>query len=85
MLTLDYVQDPGRGWIAADRQMLRFLGLLEVTSSYSYQDDDLIWLEEDCDGPRFLSALSRVGIDYQLVDTHTRGNAWIRNLPQYQP
>ena len=85
MLTLDYVQDPGHGWIAADRQMLAFLGLLEATSTYSYQDQDLIWLEEDCDGPRFLSALSRVGIDYQLVDTHTQGDAWIRNLPRYQP
>ena len=85
MLTLDYVQDPGHGWIAADRQMLAFLGLLEETSAYSYQDQDFVWLEEDCDAPRFLSALSRVGIDYQLVDTHTQGDAWIRNLPRYQP
>ena len=85
MMKLDYIQDPGHGWIAADRQMLAFLGLLEATSTYSYQDQDLVWLEEDCDGPRFLSALSRVGIEYEIIETHTRGDAWIRSLPRYQP
>ena len=84
MLKLDYIQDPGHGWIAADRQMLAFLGLLEATSTYSYQDQDLIWLEEDCDAPRFLSALSRVGIDYEIIETHTRVDAWIRSLERFQ-
>jgi len=84
MLKLDYVQDPGHGWIAADRQMLAFLGLLEATSTYSYQDQDLVWLEEDCDAPRFLSALSRVGIKYEIIDTHTRVDAWIRSLERFQ-
>jgi len=84
MLKLDYIQDPGHGWIAADRQMLAFLGLLESTSTYSYQDQDLVWLEEDCDAPRFLSALSRVGIDYEIIETHARGDAWIRSLERFQ-
>ena len=84
MLKLDYIQDPGHGWIAADRQMLAFLGLLEATSTYSYQDQDLIWLEEDCDAPRFLSALSRVGIEYEIIEIHTRGDAWIRSLKRFQ-
>jgi len=84
MLKLDYIQDPGHGWIAADRQMLAFLGLLEATSTYSYQDQDLVWLEEDCDAPRFLSALSRVGIAYEIIETHTRVDAWIRSLERFQ-
>lgn len=84
MLTLDYVQDPGHGWISADRAMLARLDLLEHVSPYSYSDGDLIWLEEDCDGPRFVSALSRAGINYRIIETHTRGDAWIRSLPRYQ-
>ena len=84
MLTLDYVQDPGHGWISADRAMLAHLRLLEHVSPYSYCDGDLIWLEEDCDGPRFVSALSRAGINYRIIETHTRGDAWIRSLPRYK-
>lgn len=68
MMKLDYIQDPGHGWIAADR----------------HQDQDLIWLEEDCDAPRFLSALSRVGIEYEIIEIHTRGDAWIRSLKRFQ-
>jgi hypothetical protein len=46
---------------------------------------DLVWLEEDCDGPRFLRALSAAGIQYRLVSTHTPGEAWIRRLPSFAP
>ena len=85
MLTLDYIQDPGHGWISADRAMLARLDLLEHVSPYSYQTGDLVWLEEDCDGPRFVAALSRAGIAYQIIETHTRGDAWIRSLPRFNP
>jgi hypothetical protein len=85
MLTLDYVQDPGHGWIAADRAELQRLGLLRTISQYSYDGEGRIWLEEDCDGPRFLRALSAAGIPYRLVSTHTPGDAWIRRLPSFAP
>lgn len=84
MLTLDYIQDPGHGWIAADMQRLQSLGIASQVSPYSYRDNDLIWLEEDCDGPRFLRALSAAGIAYTLRETHTRGEAWIRRLPRLE-
>ena len=85
MLTLDYVQDPGHGWLAADRQHLRIFGLLDKISAYSYQDGaDLVWLEEDCDAPRYVRALREAGIQFDVRDVHTRGDAWIRSLPRYQ-
>lgn len=83
MLTLDYVQDPGHGWIAADAASLRAHGLLERVSIYSYRDGDLVWLEEDCDAPRYLAALSRAGVQYRILETHTKGYAWIRALPPF--
>jgi len=85
MLTLDYVQDPGHGWIAADRAELQRLGLLCTISQYSYDGEGRIWLEEDSDGPRFLRALSAAGIPYTIRETHTRGDAWIRRLPRFEP
>lgn len=86
MLTLDYVQDPAHGWIAADRQHLRVFQLLDKISAYSYQSGpDLVWLEEDCDAPRYLRALTAAGIKYTLHEVHTRGDAWIRSLPTFRP
>ena len=83
MLTLDYVQDPGHGWIAADVQGLRALGIADKISSYSYRDGDLVWLEEDCDAPLFVGALRKAGIPFTIVETHTRGDAFIRRLPRF--
>jgi hypothetical protein len=85
MLTIDYIQDPGHGWIAADMQRLQSLGIADAVSQYSYRDGDTCWLEEDCDGPRYLRALSAAGIQYRLVSTHTPGDAWIRRLPRFEP
>jgi hypothetical protein len=84
MLTLDYIQDPGHGWIAADLPMLRRLGIAGTISTYSYRDGDLCWLEDDCDAPRFIAALGKAGIRYRIVETHTRGDAWIRRLPRFE-
>lgn len=83
MLTLDYVQDPGHGWIAADMQRLRALGIADKITPYSYRDGDLVWLEEDCDAAAYIGALREAGIHYRIVETHTRGDAWIRKLPRY--
>jgi hypothetical protein len=30
-----------------------------------------------------LRALTRAGIEYQITETHTRGDAWIRRLPRF--
>ena len=83
MLTIDYVQDPGHGWFAADVQSLEALGLADKITRYSYRDGDLAWLEEDLDGPAYLRALAKSGRAYQIIETHTRSDAWIRFLPRF--
>lgn len=40
MMTLDYVQDPGHGWIAADMHRLQSLGIADTITPYSYRDGD---------------------------------------------
>ena len=84
MISIDYVQDPGHGWLAADVQSLRGLGLLDKVTRFSYRDGDLVWLEEDCDGPAYLRSLSAAGRAYKIIETHTRGDAWIRRLPRFE-
>lgn len=82
MLTLDYIQDPGHGWVSAPLEQVR---ALDVTPTpYSYQDGETVYLEEDCDAPAYLRALTKAGIPYRIRETHTRGDAWIRRLSRYE-
>lgn len=82
MLTLDYIQDPGHGWIAAPLEQINALGV--TPTPYSYTDGPTVWLEEDCDAPAYLRALTRAGIPYNIREVHTRGDAWIRALPRFE-
>lgn len=82
MLTLDYIQDPGHGWISAPIEQINALGL--NPTPYSYRDGETVYLEEDCDAPAYLRALTRAGIAYSIRETHTRGDAWIRRLPRFE-
>lgn len=84
MLTLDYVQDPGHGWIAADIHALRQYNLTDKVSEYSYRDGDLVWLEEDCDASLYLNALRRAGIPFTLKESHTNHDSRIRRLPRFR-
>lgn len=79
-ITLDYIQDPSHGWIAAPLAQINALGV--TPTPYSYRDGDTVYLEEDCDAPAYLRALTRAGIQYSIREVHTRGDAWIRSLPR---
>jgi len=56
-----FYTDPGHGWLAVKRCELKRLGILDKITSYSYQLDDTIFLEEDCDAGIFLAAKKKVG------------------------
>lgn len=81
-ILLEYVQDPGHGWVAAQAEQVRALGV--TPTPYSYQDGETVYLEEDCDAPAYLRALTRAGIAYSIREVHTRGDAWIRRLPRFE-
>ena len=77
-------EDPGHGWGAVERSLLSELGLADKISSFSYVNDNLVFLEEDCDLPKVVKALTLKGvvINYKKRTYHNR--CPIRNMMPYQ-
>ena len=63
MYTTNYVfiTDPGHGWLEVPLAEIRFLGIADKISAYSYQKGDMAYLEEDCDASVFLEAKEAAG------------------------
>ena len=76
--------DPGHGWLEVDRAELHKLGIADKISGYSYQHEDKVFLEEDCDITLFLKAKESAG---EPVDIETRHEdpTPIRNYASYAP
>lgn len=68
-----FISDPGHGWLEVSRILVDALGVSEQISSYSYQNGEKAYLEEDCDAVRFIKAFSsafpEMKIEYDQV-TH---------------
>lgn len=55
MTTMHFYRDPSHGWLQVAREALTREGMkLSDFSSYSYVGKACIYLEEDCDAPKFL-------------------------------
>lgn len=78
--------DSGHGWLEVPYREMRIAGLdMSQISSFSYahvndQYVPTLYLEEDCDMPLFLNALNANGVDFELVEQHHDGDAFIREL-----
>ena len=61
--------DPGHGWLEVLRSELKELGILNQISRYSYQRDDKVFLEEDCDAAVFVNKKKDFGqeVDFEEV------------------
>jgi hypothetical protein len=60
-MTYTLIEDPGHGWLKVERIELKRLGIADKISSYSYQSDGYIYLEEDCDMTTFVLAKRALG------------------------
>jgi hypothetical protein len=49
--------DPGHGWLEVKRAELESLGIAHKISPYSYEKNDRVYLEEDCDASLFFELL----------------------------
>ena len=55
-----FYEDPGHGWLAVNQAELNEAGLLPADfSSCSYVNKSHMFLEEDCDAPKFIDAFQK--------------------------
>lgn len=83
--TFKFYSDDGHGWLAVKRADLAEFGLLDKISHYSYQRGDTVYLEEDCDAPKF-DAMFRKTFDGAVltsIGSHKNGRSPIRSYDSF--
>lgn len=80
---IKFYSDPGHGWGAVKRQVLRQYGLLDRISGFSYQKGDTVYLEEDCDLPALVTALAANGTVVEWENKHTDNRSAIRGYDRF--
>lgn len=56
-MQLNWIVDPGHGWLIVDMSELEALKIKDEISSYSYHKDGIAYLEEDYDATVYLTAV----------------------------
>jgi hypothetical protein len=67
------------------RAMVDRLGIAPKISKYSYQHNDSVFLEEDCDADIFVRAVEATGVKVVPVFHHTNHDSPIRSMRRFQP
>ena len=80
-----YYQDPGHGWVAVKRTLLRTLGIEDRITPYSYQRGGTVYLEEDCDMATFHHAAVAAGWEVNYLPVHTDKRSPIRAYERFVP
>ena len=79
-----FITDSGHGWLEVPRAELDALGITHQISAYSYQRDEMAYLEEDCDFARFAAAKAARAEPVKYAEVYQE-NTFVRNLPRFQP
>jgi hypothetical protein len=85
MIKYIFTSDSGHGWLHVTRDEIDRLEIAAKISPYSYQDRDMIFLEEDCDLGVFLEAKEARGEPVEFEERVVNGDAFIRSLAAYTP
>ena len=84
-MKLRYYIDPGHGWLAVKRKVLKDLGILDKITSFSYQKGDTVYLEEDCDLATFATTMSvKLGAPLEYDVRHTDRSSPIRSYERFR-
>jgi hypothetical protein len=76
--------DPGHAWARFPKSRLAKLGIADKISTYSYQNGDNAFLEEDCDLSVLITALKSEGYDIVFDESHTNKQSKIRSYETYK-
>lgn len=83
MTTFTFHTDPSHGWLEVSAAELFNVGLLPSDfSSYSYQQGNVVYLEEDCDAAVFIRTYEQHVGPIKVVEKFTNYDSWIRKLPR---
>lgn len=82
-MRLNFISDPGHGWLVVDRKHVVELGIAPEISPYSYQKGDIAYLEEDCDAGLYLQALKAKGITYTIAEQSLNDDAPCRRFQRF--
>lgn len=80
-LKLTFISDSGHGWLGVPMDVYVESGIQASRFSYESKKTKTVWLEEDCDAPKFLSAV-RGEMDLEIEEKSVNGDAFIRSLPR---
>ena len=79
--TFIFHADPGHGWLAVDMEAIKAIGMtLKDFSRYSYRRDSAIYLEEDCDAPKFIDGWKKAGHAFVIQTINYKNDCFIRRL-----
>lgn len=81
--TILFYSDPGHGWAKVSKKELVKLGIANEISSFSYENGDFAFLEEDSDLEKYIMALRARNIVYKFKETWTNRQSRIRNYYHY--
>ena len=82
-MKLRFYADPGHAWLAVKRDFLAKYVDLKKVSTYSYQRNDSVYLEEDCDAGLLIKALKDAGKKIEVVEYHTNRSSKIRSYNHF--
>jgi len=74
-------EDGGHGWLEVSKEEIMKTPV--PVTPYSYQDDDNVYLEEDCDKWKFLSYLETQGEQFTLKTIYHHGDAPMRSMRHF--
>lgn len=83
-ITIIVYADPGHAWGKVKRKLLIDLGIADKISRYSYQNNDNVFLEEDCDLSLLQGTLLRAGTIINYVEKHTNKRSRIRSYDCFE-
>lgn len=72
MTTRTYIahNDPGHGWLGVPMKDLFTLGIADAITPYSYLNDGIAYLEEDCDYTTFIVSAEAAGWKVKVTHVH---------------
>ena len=83
-MKLYFYSDPGHGWLSVSRKTLEKYIDPKLVSTYSYQRNDRVFLEEDRDAQLLIKALKDAGKKIEIVDYCARRSSKIRSYEYFR-